>query len=249
VKLRAGAAVVLIAIAPVGAQWRRFHAADINTPRPMPPDSFLVVGLLGAWEDWDNPKRYVRKIALRMRGRSVPGLYVETADNHSRDVVRHLIRQAFDRDGNGKIDAAERRACALALYGQSFGGAGIVKLARELEKDGIPVRLTVQVDSVGTDDAVIPANVARAMNFYQHDPGPIRGRSEIRPADPARTQILGNLRLTYLLRFDIDLADYPAITRAAPLSHWRMDNDPLLWNAVEGLIWAELLRWRSERGL
>jgi len=39
------------------------------------------------------------------------------------------------------------------------------------EKDGIPVLLTVQVDSVskGQDDKLIPANVAQAINFYQID--------------------------------------------------------------------------------
>ena len=43
-------------------------------------------------------------------------------------------------------------------------------LARALEKDGIPVLLTVQVDSVaklGKNDTTIPANVAQAANFYQ----------------------------------------------------------------------------------
>jgi len=44
-------------------------------------------------------------------------------------------------------------------------------MARLLEKDGIPVLLTVQVDSVskGQDDKLISANVAQAINFYQID--------------------------------------------------------------------------------
>ena len=34
------------------------------------------------------------------------------------------------------------------LYGESWGGSEIVTLARELEERGIPVLLTVQIDSV-----------------------------------------------------------------------------------------------------
>ena len=43
-----------------------------------------------------------------------------------------------------------------------------VTLARALGKEGIPVLLTVQVDSVaksGEDDGLIPANVAQADQF------------------------------------------------------------------------------------
>jgi len=52
----------------------------------------------------------------------------------------------------------------------SWGGAETVALARELGEQKIPVLLTIQVDSVtkvGQNDAVIPANVAEAANFYQ----------------------------------------------------------------------------------
>ena len=52
------------------------------------------------------------------------------------------------------------------------------RVLRELEKDGVPVLLTVQVDSVEQrhqNDEVIPANVAKAMNFYQLN-GLLHGR-------------------------------------------------------------------------
>lgn len=136
----------------------------------------LVVGFLGAWEDWDNAKRSVRKLALDLRGRQLPGVYVETAGNHQRRVILRYIREALDQNRDRKLSAEEKQSVQFIFYGQSFGGAAAVKLARDLKKLGVPVRLTVQIDSVGKDDDRIPPNVSRALNLYQHDPGPVSGR-------------------------------------------------------------------------
>lgn len=226
----------------------RVRLRDLVTPVPAPRGSVIVVGFLGAWERWDNEKRSVRKLALRLRERGIPGVFVETAGNHSRKTIRQFLHKALDQNRNGRIDPDERESVGIVLYGQSFGGAACVKLARELQKWQVPVQLTVQIDSVGRNDEVIPANVKRAMNFFQRDPGPIWGESRIRAADPAKTQVLGNQRFTYLFpRPDIDLSDYPRLTRLAPISHWKMDNDPVLFALVEGLVSAEILRWTSAR--
>jgi pimeloyl-ACP methyl ester carboxylesterase len=208
-----------------------------------------VIGFLGGWERWDNPKRSVRKLALRLREKRLPGFFVETAGNHSRKTVRQFLHQALDANRDGKLQPEEAAAARIVLYGQSFGGAATVKLARELARWNVPVLLTVQVDSVGRDDHLIPPNVKRAMNFYQRDPGPLRGEDEIRAADPSRTGILGNQRFTYLFRRDIDLSDYPRLARAAPIAHWRMDNDPVVWGLVEALILAEYARQAPAAGL
>jgi thioesterase domain-containing protein len=65
------------------------------------------------------------------------------------------------------------------LYGQSFGGAAVVKLARQLDKLGVPVLLTVQIDSVGRGDARIPPNVARAASLFQRNGVLISGEAPI----------------------------------------------------------------------
>ena len=216
---------------------------DITTPAPLPEDSLLIVGFLGGWEDWDHPKRWVRKLALRLRESAGPGVYVETAGHRSRRTVRNFIREALDRNGDGVLQAEEAALAQIICYGQSLGGAACVHLANDLRRWNVPVRLTVQIDSVGRHDDVIPDNVRRAVNLYQADPGPIRGCQEIRAADPARTSILANLRHTYLFR-EVDMKDYPAPARFLKLSHWKMDNDPIVWAEVEAFIRAELLMWR-----
>lgn len=238
-------ALSFLAAAPLSFGDRKLDRKDIVLPAPLPPGSLLVVGFLGAWEDWNNPKRSVRKLALDLEAMRLPGVFVQTADNHSRGTIRKYVREAADRDRNGRVDAREARQVQLILYGQSFGGAACVYLARELRKEGLTVRLTVQVDSVGKKDDVIPPNVRRAVNFFQRDPGPIQGRAEIRAEDPARTTILGNFQHFYLFR-QVDMDDYPWIARKMGLSHWKMDNDPLVWNEVKGLVVGEILLWRTE---
>ncbi|MBK9169852.1 MAG: hypothetical protein IPM24_20660 [Bryobacterales bacterium] len=218
--------------------------ADITTPAPLPDGSLLIVGFLGGWEDWDHPKRSVRKLALKLKDSLGEGVYVETAGNRSRRTVRNFIREALDRNSDGVLQADEAAAAQIICYGQSLGGSACVHLARDLERWNVPVRLTVQIDSVGRRDDVIPGNVKRAVNLYQADPGPIRGCREIRAADPSRTRILANLRHTYLFR-DIDMADYPAPARLLKLSHFKMDSDPLVWAEVEAFIRAEILLWRA----
>ncbi|MCX7604504.1 MAG: hypothetical protein N2036_10570 [Bryobacteraceae bacterium] len=232
--------------AAAAAPHGRFQRADWTAPVPLPRGSMLVVGFLGGWERWDDERRGVRRLALRLREMNVRGLYVETASNHDRSLVRRIVLESLDADRDGRISAGEAGSVALVLYGQSFGGAAAVYLARDLGRQRIPVRLTVQVDSVGRRDHVIPANVARALNLYQRDPGPIRGEPAIRAADPSRTTVLGNIPFTYLFR-QVDMSDYPWIARRIGLSHWKMDNDPAVWAMVEAAILAEISLWQAER--
>jgi hypothetical protein len=103
------------------------------------------------------------------------------------------------------------------------------------------VRLTIQVDSVskiGEEDSVIPANVARAANFYQPR-GLIRGRQEIRAADSARTRIIGNFRFDYKPR-GVRCDGYPRLARVLMKPHIEIECDPSVWDRVESLIREEL---------
>jgi hypothetical protein len=95
--------------------------------------------------------------------------------------------------------------------------------------------LTVQVDSVGLDDASIPANVLAAANFYQHEPFTIRGRPTIHAEDPSRTTILGNFRFEYKHR-DVDESSATWVRRKLGGAHAKMELDPTVWERVEQLI-------------
>jgi hypothetical protein len=207
---------------------------NLATPQPLPEGSTLVIGFLGGFDRWNDPERGVRKVALDLRSQALDRVFVETIGNHQRLMALKFIRRTLDANRNGRIDPDEAASARIVLYGQSLGGWAVVKTARDLERWGVPVLLTVQIDSVGLNDGIIPPNVLAAANFFQHDPLSVRGQTEIRAADPTRTRILGNYRFTYLFR----PIDEPTSWRRRTFgrSHAKMELDPIVWNQVEELI-------------
>ena len=199
---------------------------DFQVPKAIPPGSVIVIGFLGGFEPWNDAHRGVRKVALDLRARQIPGVYAETIENRHRDLAVKLIKHAHPR------------GVRIILYGQSWGGAAVLHVARKLRKMGLDVELTIQVDSVGVHDTLIPANVHAAANLFQHDPLTIDGQREIRAEDPARTRIIENTRLSYLFRpFDtLNKDDASWVRRTFGGSHAKMEADEAVWLHVEGLI-------------
>ena len=212
---------------------------DLTTPSPLPPNAYLVIGFTGGIEHWDTPTRPVRKLALDLRAQNIPNVYIETIEHRHRGLALRLILDALDRNRNGRLDASERAAARILLYGHSMGGAAVVKLARELKARSIPVLLTVQVDSIGRGEDVIPSNVARAANLYQHTSKVLHGVAEIRAEDPRSTTILGNFRYDYSHK-DVDLSAVTLPERVAGGAHTKMEFDPEVWSKVRALILQEI---------
>ena len=229
---RASALCLILSICGV-VQAQRY--SDFTTPAPLREGHVLVVGFMGGRESWDNQKRGVRKLALKLRAMNLPGVHVETVENKKRRLAVELVRNAFDRDRDGRLDERERASVRLIVYGQSFGGAAVVKFARQLEELGVPVLLTVQVDSVGRGDKVIPSNVRRAANLFQRDGLIIKGEREIRAEDPTKTEIVGNFKFDYEGK-KIDLSEVSWLKRLFQAAHTKMDHDPEVWALVEKII-------------
>jgi hypothetical protein len=140
----------------------------------------------------------------------------------------------------------EREQARIIIYGHSWGASQTVTLARGLERNGIPVLLTIQVDSIaklGQKDSTIPPNVATAVNFYQPR-GLLHGRSEILAADPARTKIVGNFRMTYE-DHPINCDNYSWFARTFNKPHHEIENDPRVWDQAASLIDSEVSLPRS----
>ena len=217
-------------IFPRGQRYRNF-----STATPIPQGHILILGFMGGREPWNNDDRSVRKLAVKLRSMNDPGFCVETVENKKRSLAIELILNAFDRDRDGKLDQGDRSSVRLILYGQSFGGAAVVKLARQLKKMGVPVGLTIQVDSIGRGDKMIPSNVARAANLFQRNGWFIRGEPEIRAEDPASTTIIGNFEFDYRHQ-QIDISKVPFMKKAFRVAHTRMEYDPQVWARVEEMI-------------
>jgi hypothetical protein len=212
-------------------------ASGASTSNPL----VIVIGFVGGFVKHDNAVHREVRLAEQLRKDYPAGTYIGVFENHRAEVARRQILKLLDTDHNGTLSTDEKQNARIIIYGHSWGASESIALSRALQRDGIPVLLTIQVDSVtkrGEDDEVIPANVAQAVNFYQPD-GWIHGRAEIRAADPSRTQILGNFRFDYKTN-PVDCAQYPWFARAFEKTHIEIESDPRVWNQVDSLIRAKL---------
>ena len=212
---------------------------DAELAKPSP--QIIVIGFVGGFVRHDDLVHSGVQLAARLRQDYPSGVYINTFENHQGDQAHREVLHLLDTNHDGALSADEKLNARVVIYGHSWGASETVTLANELNRDGIPVLLTIQVDSVeksGEDDSVIPANVAQAVNFYQSD-GLLHGRPAIRAADPARTQILGNFREDYAAK-PIRCDAYPWWDRIFMKSHVEIECDPRVWKQVEALIRSKL---------
>jgi hypothetical protein len=201
----------------------------------------IVIGFVGGFIAHDNPVHSEVQLAARLRKEYPTGVDVETFESYRAKRARRKILTLLDTNQDGTLTVEEKQNARIIIYGHSWGAAESLHLARALEKDGIPVLLTLQVDSVSrpwSNDTTIPANVAQAANFYQPH-GLIRGHHDIRAADAARTRIIGNFRFDYEAS-SLKCAEYPWYDRLFVKPHTQIECDPVVWDQVESLIRANL---------
>ncbi|HYT19036.1 MAG TPA: hypothetical protein VEW05_02280 [Candidatus Polarisedimenticolia bacterium] len=201
----------------------------------------IVIGFVGGFVRHDNVVHSEVKLAGRLRKEYPEGVYVEVFENRRRNQALHAILSQLGANDSDTIPEDKKRTARVILYGHSWGGSAVVQLARDLEKRGIPVLLTIQVDSVahgGQHDGVIPPNVARAANFYQPN-GMVHGRSKIRAENPSRTQIIGNFQFEYK-QHPVDCPEYPWYDRTFTKTHMEIACDPKVWSQVEALIRGQI---------
>jgi hypothetical protein len=215
---------------------QHFH---LSTPTPLSDDQTLIIGFLGGMQLWDDDSRGVRQLAVKLDEMSLANVEIETFQNRRRDLAMEFIHKALDRNEDDILDPQERASARLILYGQSLGGSAVVKLSEALEKIDIPVLLTVQVDSVGFSDHLIPSNVSKAANIYQSNDWIFSGEDEIMAIDPEATSIVANIEFDYSDK-EVDMTAQPWQRRLFSTPHSMMDADPEVWALVEELILDEL---------
>jgi pimeloyl-ACP methyl ester carboxylesterase len=191
----------------------------------------IAVGLLGGFVHHNDSHHPEPQLIRELQQRYPTGAYFALFENHKIDEAHKAILQQLNLDHNNK------QPVRIVLFGHSWGATAVVRLSRTLERDGIPVALTVQIDAVGkpfSDDSLIPPNVAEVANFYQTH-GLIHGRSPIRVADPERTRVMGNFRPEY--------KSEPAPCRRFPWhsclftkGHIEIECDPDVWSQVKLLL-------------
>ena len=222
---------------------------DLESPLRIHTGDTIVIGFLGGFERWNDESRGIRKLVVKLR--EIPGVHAESIGNHNHAVALKFIERALDTNHDHQIEPREAAAAHIIILGQSLGGSATVDFARALNARHIPVMLTVQVDSIGVRDGVIPPNVHAAANYFQHDPLTLWGRAEIRAADPFYTRIIGNYERKYPL-FDSTLfpgAGSSWARRHLGGGHARMEADEELWGEIGGMVRQALAggptHWRS----
>jgi hypothetical protein len=127
---------------PGKMQWVR-----TDSDRPHAGNAYLLRGWIGVFsEGMDQLTQKINTAGVRAN------VY---QDDQWASLARKL-REEYRKDPNHE---------PLVLIGHSYGADDSIRIARELRKDGIPVRLLVTLDAVTPPP--VPDNVRRCLNIYQ----------------------------------------------------------------------------------
>ena len=219
---------------------RTHAAADSTIPK------IIVIGFVGGFAKRDDAKHPEVQFAAHLRVRYSSQIHAEVFSNHEGQKALREVMCLLDTDRDGTLTPIEKEQAKIVIYGHSWGASETVAFARELGRRGIPVLLTIQLDSIakpGQKDSTIPPNVAHAVNFYQPR-GLLHGRSEISAADPAKDHDHWE--------FSDDVPEPPHQSRQLSLARSdfqqassRDENDPRVWNQAASLIDLELSSTKS----
>ena len=205
--------------------------------RPATTPTYIVAGFVGGFVSHNSLRHGPVLLAQRIQRLAPKDTYVQVFENRHRKAAYHTIVHLLDRNHDGVLSDEEKAQARIILFGHSWGAAAVVVLARELKSAGIPVLLTVQVDSVAKlwqNDGIIPENVAAAVNFYQSH-GVVHGRAQIAAADPSKTQILGNYRFDYR-KEPVKCEALSWFDQVVTPDHAQSECDRRLWAQVEDLV-------------
>lgn len=231
--------VVVASLLLFGAFPRQLlFAADgaaVKPAEPQPP--YILVGFVGGFVRHNNPHHGPVVLAKNMQRFSPTNSFIQVFENRHRKSAYKAILRQLDTNHDRILSRAEKSHARIILFGQSWGASAVVLLARDLDRAGIPVLLTVQVDSIAKpwqDDDLIPDNVSQAANFYQPH-GLLHGQKIIRAVDASKTKILGNYRFDYKVS-PVKCEGMSWIDRKITPDHMQSECDPHLWSQVESLV-------------
>lgn len=234
-------AVFALPVFAPNARAQGIGEASLAATPSLPPEPTIIIGFVGGRVHHDDPYHAEVQLAGQLQEEYSKTADIQVFENKREEVAHQWILDVLDTNHDGKLSMQEKQRARIVLYGHSWGACAVVMLAQDLEKDGIPVLLTVQVDSVAKhkhEDNVVPANVERAVNFYQPR-GKIHGIPEITAADPAHTQILGNYRFDYDTQ-QVSCVGYPWYAHIVFRNHVAIECDPRVWSQISSLIRSEI---------
>jgi hypothetical protein len=233
-------AVALLGYTARGESETSSASLGVSATSPASP-LFIVVGFLGGFVPHNEPHHPEVRLIQDLRQKYPKEVYFGLFENRKVGEAYKAVLNQLGAKKDGALLEDKKRQARIVLFGHSWGASAVVALSRKLERAGIPVTLTIQIDSVAKpfqNDWLIPPNVLQAVNFYQTH-GLVHGRRKIVPADPERTTILGN----FLWEYKGEPADcYGFSWRRRLLSkgHIEIECDRKVWWQVETLLRSRL---------
>ena len=216
----------------------RLVCAEQHPVEPQSADQrMIIIGFTGGFVSKNDPKHPEVWFGTYLRQHYPSANQVEVLPNHDGDRALHDIVRFLDTNHDGSLTDEEKKQAKIVLYGHSWGASETVALARDLKRIGIPVLLTVQIDTISKPHqkpAVIPSNVEWAINFFQPN-GLLHGNPEVVAESPSQTKIIGNVRMTYDDR-SIDCGNYPWFPRTFNKGHHQIENDAQVGRRVASVI-------------
>jgi hypothetical protein len=196
----------------------------------------LVVGFVGGFVHANDFRHSEVQLAEQIQRTYGDRVHVRIFQNRQTATAHKWMLDQLNETQVAPQYPRNSKACII-LFGHSWGASAVIYLARELERDQVPVALTIQVDSIsknGHDDSLVPANVAEAINFYQTH-GILHGRTTITAVDSSHTRILGNVVFNYK-KPPRECRAYPWYDRLLFTGHTAIECDPRVWSRVQALI-------------
>ena len=233
-------------MAPVIAYGQEMSLRDVRsaviapTTVIAPTRNVIIIGFVGGFVSRNDTKHPEVQFAAYLRDR-YPTIHAEVFGNHHGRKALQQVVGLLDTDHDGVLSSIEKEQSTIIIYGHSWGATETVEFAGKLEQLGIPVALTIQIDTIakpGHKASAVPPNVASAINFYQSE-GPLHGAPEIVAVDPARTKIMGNIHMTYEDR-PINCDNYSWYSRTLNRPHHKIENDFRVWDELSSLINSDL---------
>jgi hypothetical protein len=185
------AMVIRIPVASPAAAQTRPQVQRPNNPEA--PCRIIYVGIVGALETSNNEHSGLVQIRDLLRGPAYSDVCARSFTPYTWKSSLRWLLQHFPSHPGRLTDEELKRAPKVILVGHSAGGWAVLSVARNLSRKGIPVELTIQVDSVGITDRTVPKNVKTAAIFHARDILMFLTTKRIKAEDPSKTKLGANI--------------------------------------------------------
>jgi len=155
----------------------------------------LYLGIVGGLETPTNRRSGVVQIRDALLTPAYTDVCARTFSPYHWTAARNWILSYFPQHPGAMTEVELEKAPKVVLVGHSLGGWAVLSVARDLDRKGIPVELTIQVDSVGFTDHTVPKNVKEAAIFHARDILMFLTTKKISAQDASQTKLVADLRV------------------------------------------------------